>query len=271
MKKVVITDLDDTLYSWLNFFIPAFYAMVDEVVSITGLEESVLLNEYKEKHQMYGSVEYPYATLKLPSILNKYQGLKEEEIKTVLGEAFHKFNSIRKAKLELFPNVFETLKKLTEAGVKIIGYTDSAEENGYYRLKRLDIEQFFYAVYVCKSEYICEYPSSFKIRQLSAKKPNKDVLYDICRQEGIDLSEAVYVGDSLTKDMYMAREAGITSVWMQSPITDKALYAKLDAISSWTDEETRQNEALSRLWTENSMKPDYEIDDYSKIIDIVMK
>lgn len=31
MIKLLITDLDDTLYSWIGFFIPAFYEMVDEL------------------------------------------------------------------------------------------------------------------------------------------------------------------------------------------------------------------------------------------------
>ena len=68
LKKVLITDLDDTLYDWLGFFIPSFYAMVDELVSITGIDKEILLSEYKEKHQYYGTVEHPFVTLELPSI-----------------------------------------------------------------------------------------------------------------------------------------------------------------------------------------------------------
>ena len=44
LKKVLITDLDDTLYDWLGFFIPSFYAMVDELVSITGIDKEILLS-----------------------------------------------------------------------------------------------------------------------------------------------------------------------------------------------------------------------------------
>ena len=73
MKKIIITDLDDTLYDWLGFFIPSFYEMVDEIVNITKINKDILLKEYKSIHQCYGSVEYPFATLELPSILNKYK------------------------------------------------------------------------------------------------------------------------------------------------------------------------------------------------------
>lgn len=42
MKKIIITDLDDTLYDWLGFFIPSFYEMVDEIVNITKINKDIL-------------------------------------------------------------------------------------------------------------------------------------------------------------------------------------------------------------------------------------
>jgi len=70
--------------------------MVDELVKITGIDRGQLLKEYKEKHQYYGSVEYPFISLQLYSILLKYKELSELELKDNLGEACHRFNSVRK-------------------------------------------------------------------------------------------------------------------------------------------------------------------------------
>lgn len=67
MIKLVITDLDDTLYSWIGFFIPAFYNMVQELSLLIDVPIEELLKEYKTIHQKVGSVEYPFATLNLPS------------------------------------------------------------------------------------------------------------------------------------------------------------------------------------------------------------
>ena len=50
-----------------------------------------ILEEYKAIHQEVGSVEYPFATLNLPSVKTKYCGLTDEQIKTELNSAFHKF------------------------------------------------------------------------------------------------------------------------------------------------------------------------------------
>ena len=68
MIKLLITDLDDTLYSWIGFFVPAFYGMLDELSVILNEPQQVLIDEYKEIHQERGSVEYPFATLRLPSV-----------------------------------------------------------------------------------------------------------------------------------------------------------------------------------------------------------
>lgn len=46
--------------------------------------------------------------------------------------------------------------------------------------------------------------------------------------EKINICEAVYIGDSLSKDMFMAKQAGITSIWCNFPRDDiQYLYSKL--------------------------------------------
>ena len=56
MIKLLISDLDDTLYDWTGFFVPAFYAMADEIARMTGIDEKKLLNEYMAAHQRLGAV-----------------------------------------------------------------------------------------------------------------------------------------------------------------------------------------------------------------------
>ena len=43
--------------------------------------------------------------------------------------------------------------QLTEKGVRIIGFTDSGELNGFYRLQLLGISHLFCRVYVSNYEY----------------------------------------------------------------------------------------------------------------------
>lgn len=271
MKKLLITDLDDTLYDWIGFFIPSFYAMVDKVSSITGLPKQELLKEYKKLHQFYGSVEYPFVTLKLPSIINKYADKSESEIKDYLEEAFHKFNSVRKQKLRLYDGVKDTLKKLHQSGITIIGYTESSQENGFFRLERLGIAQYFKHVYAFDSRYESKYPISEKVKLLNTKKPDKEVLLNICKCENCPIDEAIYVGDSLTKDIYMAGLAGITSVLIKNPKDENNFYQLLVDITSWTEEDFAREAKIKNDFISSNMKPDYIINNYSGLLDIFEK
>lgn len=270
MKKLLITDLDDTLYDWLGFFIPSFYAMVDELVKITGIDKECLLKEYKILHQQYGSVEYPFITLKLPSVLNKYQNCSEDELKEILGEAFHRFNSMRKRTLVLFDGVEKALKELSQRGITIIGYTESSQENGYYRLKRLGISKYFKHVYATRSKYESVLPYDDKIMTVESKKPDKDVLISICNRESCNTNDAIYVGDSLTKDVYMARMAGITSVWVNYPKQNNDYYERLVDITSWTDNDFEREANLKKRFIESNIKPDHIIDKFDEIIELFL-
>ena len=244
--------------------------MLDELCSITGIDRNVLLQEYKMQHQKHGSVEYPFVTLELPSIKAKYSNYSNEEIKNTLGEAFHRFNSIRKKTLILYDGVSETLKYLSEKNIIIIGYTESAQENGLYRLKKLNISQYFKHVYSSQSQYTNNYPIDIKARTVTVKKPNKDILLNICKAEGCAIDEAVYIGDSLTKDVYMAKQAGITAVWVNYPKESNNYYNMLVDITSWTDEDFQREAKLKQEYLLKDVHPDYEINNFSQLSNILI-
>lgn len=267
MKKILITDLDDTLYSWIDFFIPSFYAMIDEVHSITGIEKNKLISEYKLIHQKHGNVEHPFSTLELPSIQKKYYNLSKAELVTVLDEAFHKFNSIRKKTLKLNPTVYETLNYLYNNGITIIGYTESSFKNGFYRLQKLNIDKFFKHVFVGDFDDIST--DNSKIHFVKEKKPNPTIIEQIALFENTSKNEIIYVGDSLTKDIFMAIQAGVTSVWMH-PIKEKNdYYQKLLDITSWSDQDFINEKKLRETMLRVNLLPDFEIDNFSKLIPII--
>lgn len=272
MKKILITDLDDTLYSWIGFFIPAFYAMVHELAIITGLEESVLLNEYQAVHQCKHNVEHPFSTLLLPSIKAMYPNLSSNELRNgPLDEAFHMFNRERKQRLMLYPGVNEMLASLVNGGVKIVGFTDSFEENGYFRLLKLGIDKYFTKVYVYDCQYRPDkkYDTPHKLIHIGKKKPDPGVLLEICQNEQIEIEDAIYMGDSMTKDIYMSYCANIDSIWIKNE-TDPELYKKLVAISHWTEDDFKAEQELKKKIQELHVEPSFTISDLSKVTDIVL-
>ena len=247
--------------------------MLEELSMILNVPKSILLHEYQRVHQEKGSVEYPFSTLFLPSVKAVYPTKTKEEILSILNPAFHKFNSVRKEKLQLYPGVREVLKKLIEMQIIIVGYTDSAEENGFYRLKKLNIDCYFKHVYVADSQF--KRPSNLsseKTQIVSGKKPNPAILQKICKREGIAINETLYLGDSLTKDIYMAKQAGAVSVLCKYSCDEKMqkeLYAKLVAISHWKKSDFEREQMLKKLCQADGIQPDYTIQCFEEILKII--
>lgn len=273
MFKLLITDLDDTLYPWLSFFVPAFYAMAEKVSEISGVDIEILLDEYRDVHREKGTVEYPFTTLLLPSIREIYAGKKDEDIKDELKPAFATFNRVRTERLHLFSGVEETLRELSNKGVRIVGFTDSGELNGFYRLQLLDIADYFSKVYVSNYEYHLpdHVVRDHRIREAKNGKPDSELLLQIIEAEGMKIPEAVYMGDSLTKDIFMANEVGVTSIHCQYPKSElqSEYEKKLIRISSWTEDTFLKENKIRKQCELKQIKPDYVITDYREIQDIL--
>lgn len=269
MIKLLVSDLDDTIYDWSGFFVPAFYAMADEIAAITGIDEDALLDEYRMTHQRLGSVEYPYATLQLPSIRKKYPKLSDDELKQVFRPAFQKFNSIRNSHLHLFSGAEAALDTLYNNGITLIGYTESSQETGVYRLQKLGVEKYFKHIYAFESGFQSSYAANEKVIPVHRRKPDVELLSGICQREGYLPGEVVYVGDSLTKDVYMAKAAGVTAVWANYFREDNDYSEKLLKITSWLPEDYEREKALARHLERNDIKPDYVIHSFCELTGIV--
>jgi FMN phosphatase YigB (HAD superfamily) len=278
--KLVITDLDNTLYDWVTFFAKAFAAMIDELEQLLQTDREKLLREFKSVHQRYGTSEQPFAVFELESVRQKFPNATRVELKTKLDTALHAFNSARKRTLMLYDGVEATLALLKDRGVVVVGHTESIAVNGYYRLKRLAIEPYFHHLYALEG-HVAPHPNIARERELAPpegflsviptceRKPNPRLLLDICSREGIQASDAVYVGDSLTRDVGMAKEAGVTAVWAKyGTLYDRNLWGLLVQITHWTNADVAREEELSHRY--DMIEPDYTLDCFSQLISIVI-
>src|SRR5262245_26301782 len=151
-KKLLITDLDNTLYDWVTFFSASFRSMVDELVVLLDVPEETILEEFKRVHQRYGNSEQPYAVLELPSLQRKFSDLSRDEVLKRIDPALHSFNSMRKRTLRLYDGVAETLSELQHAGVRIVGHTEAVLANSYWRLRALSIDRHFSRLYTLEGK-----------------------------------------------------------------------------------------------------------------------
>lgn len=274
--RILVTDLDNTLYDWVTFYSQALDALIEGVATLLSVSEAQVSSELKKVHERYGNSEPPFAILELPCVQSRFPSATRKELMQRLDPALHAFNSVRKRELVLYPGVHETLAELSSKGVRIVGHTEATAVNAYYRLLKLGIVQFFSRLYAAHSNHLghpddsrepkLNWPDGFVVHlPISDRKPNPAVLCDICQRECVPFSGALYVGDSLTRDIAMAVEANVRCVWARyGRVFNPERWATLVRITHWTSADVSAEEALRER--HKAVKPDFVIDSFPELL-----
>ena len=102
-------------------------------------------------------------------------------------------------KLHVYPDVVPTLQWLKDSGYAL-GVVTSGPEYQRLKLKLTGLEEYF-DVIVTRDD-------------VKAIKPEPRIFLHALEKLGVEPGEAVYVGDSLTQDVYGAKHVGMTAVWI---------------------------------------------------------
>lgn len=108
-KTVLITDLDNALFDWVELLYNCFSSMLDKIIDVSGVPKERLIPEIRAVHQKHGTSEYSFLIEELPSPNGILGGRKAVE---VFAPAINVYRERRKQYLKLFPTVAETLLKI---------------------------------------------------------------------------------------------------------------------------------------------------------------
>jgi phosphoglycolate phosphatase-like HAD superfamily hydrolase len=277
---LLITDLDNTLYDWVTFFAESFQAMLRELALLLGRPESELIQEFKSLHQHYGTSEQPFVVLELPAVREHFGSVSQIELLKLLNVPLHAFNRARKQLLKLYDGVDETMRRLSAEEVTIVGHTEAIAANAFYRLRRLGIQRYFTRLYALEGNFK-GHPDPVRAKELQPppgfvrfvskgeRKPNPLLLRDICAQEGKSVHECWYVGDSIVRDISMAREAGVNAVWARYGTRyDRKHWDLLVKITHWTKEDVVREEQLHSIY--DQVQPDHTIDSFDELMGLML-
>jgi FMN phosphatase YigB (HAD superfamily) len=274
--ELLITDLDNTLYDWVSFFAPALRAMTIEAARILGVSEERVIDDLRVVHQYYGTSERPFALLDALIVAERLPTRTRQERAAFLDQAFHAFNRERKQALQLYPGVRETLARLNER-CTVVAHTESSAVNAMFRLTKLELTASFQRVYVSADRDLAHpYPErvpdvsgiSEKLRILrpTERKPDPQIVRDICCDMGVETNRCVYVGDSLSRDVLMAKHAGASAVWARYGTSFAAEHwAQLVRVTHWTAEDVQRDEEARREL--GTVAPDIVIDRFEALLD----
>jgi len=267
--KLVVCDLDNTLYDWVGYFVPALYALVERAANILDVKQDVLLEDLKKVHQKHHDSEHPFALIETDIVQSRFKNFDRKQLFETFDEAFYAFNSIRKSNLNVYSGVYSTLDKLIRENVCIIAHTESKLHSVVDRLTRLELTDYFSSIY-CRERSSVSHPipdyewrsyNEFpmgKIFELSKhqRKPNVSVLKEICSRQGFELKETAYVGDSISRDILMANEADVFSIWAKYGASHReGVYEKLVRVSHWTEDDVMREIELKKRAA--SVRPDF--------------
>jgi phosphoglycolate phosphatase len=273
--RLLITDLDNTLYDWVSYFANSFTALVNKAAEILSVPHEQLLDEFKEVHLRYHNSEHPFALLEIASVVSKYGHLSRRECKDLLDPAFHAFNKARKVSLVAYPGVLETLVALRDAGTNIIGHTEATVPNALFRLNALGLLPFLTRLYAVEHtglpHPISERENADKsmadlitIVSASQRKPNPELLLRICNEMGVPPQETVYVGDSITRDVSMAKIAGVWAAWAEYGTEfQKDYWTTLVRVTHWTPEDVQREELLREQF--GRLEPDVTLKQFADL------
>jgi len=226
----VVTDLDNTLYSWVDYVVPCLEAMVASLVATTGQPRIKVVQSLKAVYTKYESNEYPFA-IQESELFGPYERDPESFIHLVVEPARRAFREARERYLKPYPGVPEALAEIRKRGLALVALTDAPRNAAELRLKWLGLDQHFDALYtlpgypvpehvhpdIKRREAAGHYRARTRVVELpaEAEKPSPDGLRRALADLGLEGRQALYVGDNLAKDMPVAEACGATGVWAE--------------------------------------------------------
>ena len=280
---VLVTDMDNTLFDWLGMWQAAFGAMLEHLMADSGVPRATLEAEFFAIHQRHGTTEYAFAIQELPSLRARHAP-DAEDLPGRYAAAIDAYRVMRRRTLALYPGVRETLRAVRAAGALVIAYTESRAYYADYRVRTLELDGALDYLYslpdhalpegVTASQIRRYPPEHYRLRSTVARhtregtwKPDASVLRDILSDVGAEPAAAVYVGDSLIKDVTMAQAAGVLDVFARyGDVRSRPGYDLLRRVTHWSPAMLARSEGIR----EADVRPTHVLGDgFAELVDHV--
>ncbi len=286
--RLVVTDMDNTLYSWIDYIVAAVEALVESVMQSTGFPRIKVVQSLKAVYTKYESNEYPFA-LQESSLFQEFPEFGSFD-KLIIEPARTAFSDARRKYMKPYKGVVETLQALKERRVLVVALTDAPRNPAQQRVKAMKLDQWLTALYTMPGFTFPEGPDGSKLvapdivqreergvyeaacpaieLPRDHEKPNPAGLRKILSMYGLSPSEVLVVGDSVKKDIAVAQTLGCHDVWAEYGTYCSLEYReRLDIISSAAI--TRRHAAHVFESGQQQLAPTRSISNFNQVLGIV--
>lgn len=172
---LIILDVDNTLVNWVDYHLPAFRTMLDELEELTGIERDELKRAFRDVHKEHGTSEYAFAIHELDILKNGPEPLSPSEVQDQYGSVIKAYQEERQMRLKPYKGVEKTLNHLSNKGYKLVAYTDTLFYYAADRIRKLGIETYLDGLVVPEDH---QFPDESDSAILTNRKHSPDE-YDI--------------------------------------------------------------------------------------------
>lgn len=238
MKTYLIVDLDDTVWNWIIPTVKAYDALVKEMSLLYKVSNFSARNVLKAWNSIYQQTDYTFYNI-------KSSGAKNEYLKCAFYKEFYQHFKVNEGFEELF-------KTLEAKGVLIVAYSNSSLEHIEDRLRVSGLRKYFHKIFFAGGKTESMYGDLEK----GCYKPNPNFLLKrVCKDIIVRddrLNEVVYLGNSLSDDIYPSNVIGLDSVYYKEDPVNEDVYKSLLSVSHFSKKDLAWSSRLAI-----QAKPDY--------------
>jgi phosphoglycolate phosphatase-like HAD superfamily hydrolase len=255
--SVVLLDVDNTLCDWVDMWSRSFGALLHRLAA-AGVGES----DVKAICRRQRSAEYRFLAHEIP----------ETTLETAAALMVAYVDACDGA-LRPYPTVVETLADLKARGCLLVGCTGARAYYAAQRVRVLGLDGILDYLYSREDHAVPAGIPPASLRRLSPgayaleatihrcmeegmAKPDPRLLLRIVDELAAPIEQTIFVGDSLTRDIVMAQEAGVTDVHARYGSPEPEGYALLSRFSHWTAGDLEREQ---RLDGEDAIRPTFTL------------
>lgn len=235
--KLVITDVDGTLASFWDYFVPALREFLKDMSIRSKTPLPQLAEDIGRVVERRGTHEYPWLLEETGFAWAHYADRHKEFIDGFVKPFWEALDANRAKYLRPFPQVIETLDELKRRGIKVVALSDAPDYMARIRNKQI-FDGLLDAIYALETvepkenevwqpitlehgrmrlaalqNATTNLQTRLRVLPKSYEKPCADGLDLVLKDFGVFPYETIFIGDSLSKDGLVAASRGIRFIW----------------------------------------------------------
>ena len=187
-KKVVIFDLDDTLYSEIDYVKSGYAEIAKKYTAISDMANKLWYAFKNGKHAINYVLEHEnlFSQENLNCCLDIYRNHKPQ--------------------IMVYPEAKELLEALKKAGTHIGMITDGRPEGQKAKISALGLDEYFEKIIITD-----------ELGGVEFRKPNVIAFEKMRDFFNIPYESMVYIGDNIKKDFIAPQKLGMDSIYFKNP------------------------------------------------------